>query len=138
MIRRPPRSTRTDTLFPYTTLFRSRFVDLNKALMPLAGDLWGVSCYNYFDRHNILDKKKSRPYLRRPIREPSTPRSSCVAVLRMALLTADCTTPSRRPPRGPVDPNRKSLRSEEHTSELQSLMRTSYAVFCLKKKTQTH
>src|SRR3546814_10267003 len=87
--------------------------------MPLAGDLWGVSCYNYFDRHNILDKKKSRPYLRRPIREPSTPRSSCVAVLRMALLTADCTTPSRRPPRGPVDPNRNDRKSTRLNSSHQ-------------------
>src|SRR3546814_4624551 len=73
MIRRPPRSTRTDTLFPYTTLFRS-----------------------------------VRTSARRP-----TPWSPA--------------RPSRRIQRG-------SARSEEHTSELQSLMRISYAVFCLKKK----
>src|SRR3546814_5555271 len=71
MIRRPPRSTRTDTLFPYTTLFRSL----------------------------------SRGALSRP------PKSAATAI-------------------GPVN-----CRSEEHTSELQSLMRISYAVFCLKKKT---
>src|SRR3546814_6879546 len=82
MIRRPPRSTRTDTLFPYTTLFRS-----------LA---WFSRFYNRV------------PRLRKP------------AGLRWL-----------------VDlPQRRICRSEEHTSELQSLMRISYAVFCLKKKNQ--
>src|SRR3546814_2988508 len=75
MIRRPPRSTRTDTLFPYTTLFRS--------------------------------KTSYRMWL------PGTPH--CIAVNRYGELFAND-------------------RSEEHTSELQSLMRISYAVFCLKKK----
>src|SRR3546814_1082951 len=84
MIRRPPRSTRTDTLFPYTTLFRSPF--------PIA-------------RRPIRDRdhrhvRRGRPY----------PRTAC----------------SRW----------RNARSEEHTSELQSLMRISYAVFCLKKKIQ--
>src|SRR3546814_6855389 len=83
MIRRPPRSTRTDTLFPYTTLFRS--------------------C--------------SAPSFS-PWRQPRrTLRSS-----------RDCPAPDWRPRRSPPS------RSEEHTSELQSLMRISYAVFCLKKK----
>src|SRR3546814_6335025 len=77
MIRRPPRSTRTDTLFPYTTLFRS--------LAPLSPSINTI---------NVLDSC--------PVRSSSS---------------------SRRP-----------NRSEEHTSELQSLMRISYAVFCLKKK----
>src|SRR3546814_11485646 len=72
MIRRPPRSTRTDTLFPYTTLFRSR-------------------------------------------PPPSAPE---------AAMQRAPSTPSKGP----------ECRSEEHTSELQSLMRISYAVFCLKKK----
>src|SRR3546814_14082028 len=81
MIRRPPRSTRTDTLFPYTTLFRS-----------LAGRL------------------------RRP----------------EALIQA-LTSTTVRPWISPAR-MRGAMRSEEHTSELQSLMRTSYAVFCLKKK----
>src|SRR3546814_2774661 len=76
MIRRPPRSTRTDTLFPYTTLFRSPMNGRTPAAR------WHWPCP-------------------RPCRS------------------------SRRPAHG---------RSEEHTSELQSLMRTSYAVFCLKKK----
>src|SRR3546814_1758835 len=70
MIRRPPRSTRTDTLFPYTTLFRS---------------------HQHADRVSSGDRQRQLDHQRRP-------------------------------------------RSEEHTSELQSLMRISYAVFCLKKK----
>src|SRR3546814_6569193 len=84
MIRRPPRSTRTDTLFPYTTLFRSR----------------GVRDRSHFDRG---------------VRVPA------------------------RPPAHDLGPRPRHLpvlgsRSEEHTSELQSLMRISYAVFWLKKK----
>src|SRR3546814_4876369 len=77
MIRRPPRSTRTDTLFPYTTLFRSK-------------------CPTYY-------RWTTR---RRPLSSRSRPRCSLL-------------------PRSPT-------RTEEHTSELQSLMRSSYAVFCLK------
>src|SRR3546814_8699497 len=82
MIRRPPRSTRTDTLFPYTTLFRS-------------------PC--------------------RRTGETGSPASS---------VPPESAVPA--PPRLP--PKLASDRSEEHTSELQSLMRSSYAVFCLKKK----
>src|SRR3546814_18404239 len=88
-IRRPPRSTRTDTLFPYTTLFRSRRI-------------WLPS--HKHDRLGSLGRRASD--------------SSCT--VRPAA--------SGRPTRGAAD------RSEEHTSELQSLMRISYAVFCLKKK----
>src|SRR3546814_5179052 len=78
MIRRPPRSTRTDTLFPYTTLFRS---------------LPRVACKN----RKVWRSRSEAPR-----------RAACLA-----------------------------KRSEEHTSELQSLMRISYAVFCLKKKKKT-
>src|SRR3546814_2319264 len=101
MIRRPPRSTRTDTLFPYTTLFRSR--------------LW-----------------------RRAAGPDGRGGSRCARSGRRG---------DRRDPRGTGQfrsrqprccPNRYPCpaweRSEEHTSELQSLMRISYAVFCLKKK----
>src|SRR3546814_8968283 len=80
MIRRPPRSTRTDTLFPYTTLFRSHPVP------------------------------RARPYSA----DRLSPTTS----------TVDVAEPGA------------GARSEEHTSELQSLMRISYAVFCLKKKKQ--
>src|SRR3546814_9670147 len=97
MIRRPPRSTRTDTLFPYTTLFRS------------AG----------------ADRRRARGLGQR--RADGAPG------------------PAGRPDRPHRDRARPALeplwfgsdRSEEHTSELQSLMRISYAVFCLKKKKQS-
>src|SRR3546814_2281982 len=87
MIRPPPRSTRTDTLFPYTTLFRS---------------LW-----------------RTRPR-----------RRACRV---LANLLAICVAGRRHDLAEPGD-GRPVMRSEEHTSELQSLMRISYAVFCLKKK----
>src|SRR3546814_1607190 len=109
MIRRPPRSTRTDTLFPYTTLFRSARSGRGRPSPGPCG-------------------RKAAPLLR-PVRSPSaTDRNR--------------PPPSRRPSRrapAPVrrgDPRRPPGRSEEHTSELQSLMRISYAVFCLKKKKQ--
>src|SRR3546814_2139210 len=94
MIRRPPRSTRTDTLFPYTTLFRSDGAP-------------GV----VVDRVRGLDDGDPRPRLR-PRRKPE-PRRQLAHLVDHDL--------------------RALLRSEEHTSELQSLMRISYAVFCLKK-----
>src|SRR3546814_1024871 len=89
MIRRPPRSTRTDTLFPYTTLFRSRAVVRYEAITEEPG----------MDDPDRGDTRCAMKPLAAPV------------------LIARC-------------------RSEEHTSELQSLMRISYAVFCLKKKTQ--
>src|SRR3546814_4341182 len=99
MIRRPPRSTRTDTLFPYTTLFRSL------AAVQRAEELdAGV--------HRLV----AQPL---PLRARHHHRAGAAVALVAALLGA-----------GQV------LRSEEHTSELQSLMRISYAVFCLKKKKQ--
>src|SRR3546814_8424353 len=92
MIRRPPRSTRTDTLFPYTTLFRSH--------VP-----WG--------RSSLPDAVSDRIFV--PWRREAGPR-----------------------PRRSARRLRSPHRSEEHTSELQSLMRISYAVFCLKKKRQIY
>src|SRR3546814_2436059 len=91
MIRRPPRSTRTDTLFPYTTLFRS--ADLT-----------------HFSTLQLLYKK----------------------VLETLHLTTSHQTLALH------DYQYTKDRSEEHTSELQSLMRISYAVFCLKKKKTTN
>src|SRR3546814_8056032 len=90
MIRRPPRSTRTDTLFPYTTLFRSRSRSAGEG---------GLLTPPSFSRNLGFVKPRT--------------------------LTA-----ARRAAIG------RACRSEEHTSELQSLMRISYAVFCLKKKTK--
>src|SRR3546814_8176093 len=113
MIRRPPRSTRTDTLFPYTTLFRSARRRLHRG--PVAGDL-------------------HRPEVGEP--EPSLDRRHDHRGLRLPppALRPDRRTalPERR--YGRVPPDAAADRSEEHTSELQSLMRTSYAVFFLKKK----
>src|SRR3546814_6256250 len=107
MIRRPPRATRTDTLFPYTTLFRSH-----------------------------ADQPRARPPAARP-----HPRDRAPALrgLRAAHRRHAADLPRGHPalPRDVLhDPRADRLaRSEEHTSELQSLMRNSYAVFCLKKKT---
>src|SRR3546814_7716121 len=91
MIRRPPRSTRTDTLFPYTTLFRSTI------------------------------SARTRPCSMRSLRS------------EMLIGRGKRKLPLARPKQRP-----ESRRSEEHTSELQSLMRISYAVFCLKKKTKNN
>src|SRR3546814_1498816 len=98
MIRLPPRSTRTDTLFPYTTLFRSSL-----------------------KRRSINRNDRSR-LVTAPIATPCRPAFTCNATI--------AATPGTRI-------ISRSGRSEEHTSELQSLIRTSYAVFCLKKKTTT-
>src|SRR3546814_2444384 len=94
MIRRPPRSTRTDTLFPYTTLFRSA---AEAALCPHCG------------AEQVADHLRQRADAVRALGDQA-------AVIAQ---------------------RRGRQRSEEHTSELQSLMRSSYAVFCLKKKRQT-
>src|SRR3546814_1495774 len=82
MIRRPPRSTRTDTLFPYTTLFRSQVEEIRKLRAETS-------------KHKSFTEEEIEGFFGEKIRK---------------------------------------TRSEEHTSELQSLMRISYAVFCLKKK----
>src|SRR3546814_4899925 len=114
MIRRPTISTRTDTLFPYTTLFRSRLaaliegrseelammesLDTGKPLKVALGDV--LTCARYFEFFSGVADKLHGEVI------PAT--------------------------------NEHFMRSEEHTSELQSLMRISYAVFCLKKKKISH
>src|SRR3546814_7801995 len=122
MIRRPPRSTRTDTLFPYTTLFRSTDHDGRRELRRQWSDLprAGTSARQWF------------PQL------PDPPRSHCVRDRIKAIpLAIDREIPAREQDqsRGDRHPSAEA-RSEEHTSELQSLMRISSAVFCLKKKTK--
>src|SRR3546814_2545109 len=113
MIRRPPRPTRTDTLFPYPTLFRSP-----------AGRAAVQS-----DRHQLP-----------PLPAPGLLAAGAPAALHRV---ADRPQASRQHPlrkltkRERVRFHRAAGRSEEHTSELQSLMRISYAVFCLKKKKQS-
>src|SRR3546814_1212141 len=107
MILRPPRSTRTDTLLPYTTLFRAGLSGAACQCAPVAGDPGRQS------RNRGLPRAGRAGLVARPGTGARRPRAD------------------RRV--GPVD--RAILqRSEEHTSELQSLMRISYAVFCLKKK----
>src|SRR3546814_5408923 len=104
MIRRPPRSTRTDTLFPYTTLFRSL----------LRVPCQFVACLEW----QRLSNEKIRKDIHARRRHFFNKRVSIV----------NYAAPDTQPDEMLVD------RSEEHTSELQSLMRISYAVFCLKKK----
>src|SRR3546814_9175265 len=115
MLRRPPRSTRTDTLFPYTTLFRS---------LSLFGLPAGVD--------QLCARRRD---LRQFLRTSLVARYSLVLVRgdRAAVLAlSGLVPPAPRPP--PHAFARRLGRSEEHTSELQSLMRKSYAVFCLQKK----
>src|SRR3546814_2867564 len=124
MLRRPPRSTRSDTLFPYTTLFRSS--------IRLACSL---SCRVSSTSATPLP---SVPSASTAVElESASTNVECAAVVRSpsARSGGKCATAARAPPQltisrcGPSD-----IGSEEHTSELQSLMRISYAVFCLKKK----
>src|SRR3546814_2319396 len=113
MIRRPPRSTRTDTLFPYTTLFRSgpgRGPAAGQAVCRLPGT---------DERPAAADLLQQRP-----------PHLAVGRLPRGAARGTGLLHPGGAGTRHPA-------RSEEHTSELQSLMRISYAVFCLKKKKQT-
>src|SRR3546814_3048422 len=118
MIRRPPRSTRTDTLFPYTTLFRSDI-----------GMRHDITARDPMPSHDTVHQRDQRSDLF--FRErPVTPFMS-----RIDYFDADAGAVhvGYAPPIG--QPGMPGARSEEHTSELQSLMRISYAVFCLKKKT---
>src|SRR3546814_5563923 len=101
MMRRPPRSTRTDTLFPYTTLFRSSVEGVAHPVL-------------------VFDQRDA---------------AVAVAVHAREVIAGgvDLRVRGERQERR-QDKGRQESRSEEHTSELQSLMRISYAVFCLKKK----
>src|SRR3546814_10341682 len=112
MIRRPPRSTRTDTLCPYTTLFRSPghvlVEGLGGGFQALHGRQVREDGFGELaGRHAVLDGQHGG--------------LNTIATLRRQDMRAEQSV----------------VRSEEHTSELQSLMRISYAVFCLKKKNTT-
>src|SRR3546814_14716755 len=129
MIRRPPRSTRTDTLFPYTTLFRSILEwptgpveeSLARTLRLIAG---------FYKLKNAEERTKTAAEHARKYDEAAAkvakgeePRIKAAKALVAAHAAGVALIGER---------------SEEHTSELQSLMRNSYAVFCLKKKTKKH
>src|SRR3546814_15769158 len=139
MIRPPPRSTRTDTLFPYTTLFRS-FIQAPARInatppepaQPLL-HLRGVALDPAIDRRMVDRNAAFRQHF-----------------LKVAIADRIATIPAHRPQdhitleMAPLEIRHRSVRpisakhaqrSEEHTTGLQSLMRISYAVFCLKKKT---
>src|SRR3546814_10471034 len=109
MLRQPPRSTRTDTRFPYTTLFRSKGPRIDIALDPLEG---------------TTITAKAGP--------------NALAVLAIAEEGCLLNAPDVYMDKLAVGPGYSPGRSEEHTSELQSLMRISYAVFCLKNKPANH
>src|SRR3546814_2484132 len=119
MIRRPPRSTRTDTLFPYTTLFRSE---------ALARCIWtarqGERTYAFPETLLGTDSH--------------TPMINCLGILGWGVGGIEGGSAMLGQPVSMTVPRvvgcTLPARSEEHTSELQSLMRISYAVFCLKKK----
>src|SRR3546814_3391602 len=120
MIRRPPRSTRTDTLFPYTTLFRSR-----------PGREAGDRGRGGFDRARQLPAAGHAAVDEAEGRVPGADAAGAgVDGGPRRWLSAEDRGQGARGRRIA----RPDVRSEEHTSELQSLMRISYAVFCLKKK----
>src|SRR3546814_3312857 len=119
MIRRPPRSTRTDTLFPYTTLFRSLLRNLGNPVVEHARD----------QRRHLLPQQ-DRNEDRHRDRHPHGRRKDAERRWFGRAFHHNHQEISHGAPPSP------QLRSEEHTSELQSLMRISYAVFCLKKKTK--
>src|SRR3546814_10586152 len=110
MIRRPPRSTRTDTLFPYTTLFRSQDLVITE---PDCGTTRGYSMKALLEGGEVIEPLRDRILGRVAAIDIVNPETQETALTAGTLLDE---------------------RSEEHTSEIQSLMRISYAVFCLKKK----
>src|SRR3546814_5264335 len=122
MIRRPPRSTRTDTLFPYTTLFRSLVLIKNGAAVGKPS----VSMPASRVKLAIAEVLKSEGY----VVDARVSGEGAKKTLEIVLKYYEGRPVIERLQRV----SRSSLRSEEHTSELQSLMRISYAVFCLKKK----
>src|SRR3546814_3372849 len=126
MIRRPPRSTLTDTLFPSTTLFRSE-----ERLAGLAHDTHEIFIRLHFSEVRCLDSVDPFRPSRCALGEPLRHRRALVDVEQPARI-GHAQRPGRH--QHPPDDGEEHGRSEEHTSELQSLMRISYAVFCLKKK----
>src|SRR3546814_5133182 len=135
MIRRPPRSTRTDTLFPYTTLFRSGVAQVPLVASAAAVGMQGgdrvalvlvaamAAAAALLDAIKVLERTAlgGKTDLAFAAGGRGVPRHHAASRWRQAATAR---------------PRSVGFRSEEHTSELQSLMRTSYAVFCLKTKTK--
>src|SRR3546814_7158318 len=128
MIRRPPRSTRTDTLFPYPTLFRSAVADRLRQLVHgkrihrgvvVAADDVEVAVAEPVFLAGVAVERQQRGTVGRGLAVPWA----------VALGGQHCQRVDR------VEPVGRDIRSEEHTSELPSLLRTSYAVFCVIKTT---
>src|SRR3546814_4110648 len=128
MIRRPPRSTRTDTLFPYTTLFRSPSDSItDKALLQwVPGNLLKVAIDRFAEglSDDLFLSKINDAYLMASHSYTDAVKEVLSPVVAQSV---------RLKPYGHQTDGYEA-RSEEHTSELQSLMRISYAVFCLTKK----
>src|SRR3546814_939436 len=114
MVRLPPRSKRTDTLFPYTTLFRSDF-----RLHAVENDRIDVVHVGGDERHHRVERGRAIPVKLMDFGSHDERCLGRAALFLQRLSACQC-------------------RSEEHTSELQSLMRISYAVFCLQTKTHNH
>src|SRR3546814_8697542 len=159
MIRRPPRSTRTDTLFPYTTLFRSsdagddrpsrnarasgRWLWRVGSRMPEFDWASSVRSYSAGPQSGMVARQRRTVAFRRSAAGPRE-RPGAPSIRRRWQYNG--RHPKGRNRRGDDDAvavraggwrGQPTGRSEEHTSELQSLMRISYAVFCLKKKKKT-
>src|SRR3546814_7150726 len=136
MIRRPPRSTRTDTRFPYTTLFRSdwasgrvigfevmKIAELGRPRVDVTFRVSGFFRDAFPEQIDLIDSAA------RAVMALDEPEEDNPAAARHRAETAALIAEGI-----PEKAAQRRARSEEHTSELQSLMRISYAVFCLKKK----
>src|SRR3546814_5657141 len=125
MLRRPPRSTRTDTLFPYTTLFRSTFEKSGTGSWTLTGTTSAVTPWTISGGTLVISQDATLGDASGDLTfdEGTLQNTAGFTTTRDVVLAAG----------GGAFRTGADLRSEEHTSELQSLMRISYDVFCLKK-----
>src|SRR3546814_2256972 len=150
MIRRPPRSTRTYTLFPYTTLFRSRGFSRRRLRHSLKRPHFALLHAAQIRLVSIHEPRKSGKgsvwtsvwglvTMRREPGRRGAPTLHPIAPRPIGKARSGCRCRATEPKTGfACRCGAIGCRSEEHTSELQSLMRISYAVFCLKKKKKTN
>src|SRR3546814_3805840 len=150
MIRRPPRSTRTDTLFPYTTLFRSRFYEdvfSSNISLVTCNKLANSGKYERYRSLRECARKHGVDFfyetnvgaglpIVRTLKDLMTSGDQIISIEAILSGTISYIFNNYHGDKTfyEVVKTAQELRSEEHTSELQSLMRISYAVFCLKKK----